>query len=169
MGYRLLLEKCYSDDQHSKMPGTYIYDLLMGLGLSASRTLEMLPRVKVTSFDPREVIWSKGGEVAAWTYVVSGLVSAGVPIREGGGIQVNIYGQRTWFGEEALLNRYPSSLEYVCLTPVRAVMLPAADTLAAFRSEPEFARYIALLMAWRSRQNAEMIVLMKQGRGLCRL
>lgn len=163
MGSRLVLEKCSSDNQRSDMASTYIYELLMGLGLSRPRTLEMLPRVKVAGFDPREIIWSKGGEVAAWTYVVSGLVSAGVPIREGGRIQVNIYGQRTWFGEEALLNRYPSSLEYVCLTPLRVVMMPAADALAAFQSEPEFARYIALLMAWRSRQNAEMIVLMKQG------
>lgn len=163
MGSRLLLQTRYADDQRSNMASTYIYDLLTGLGLGRSHALEMLPRVKVAGFDPREVIWSKGGEVAAWTYVISGLVSAGVPIKEGGRIQVNIYGQRTWFGEEALLNRYPSSLEYVCLTSVRAVTIPAADTLAAFRSEPEFARYIALLMAWRSRQNAEMIVLMKQG------
>ena len=113
MGSRLVLEKCSSDNQRSDMASTYIYELLMGLGLSRPRTLEMLPRVKVAGFDPREIIWSKGGEVASWTYVVSGLVSAGVPIREGGRIQVNIYGQRTWFGEEALLNRYPSSLEYV--------------------------------------------------------
>lgn len=145
------------------MSSTYKYDLLRGLGLSESRALEMLPHVKASGFDPREIIWPKGGEVAAWTYVVSGLVSAGVPTMEGDRIQVNIYGQRTWFGEEALLNRYPSSLEYVCLTPVRVVMIPAADALAAFQLEPEFARYIALLMAWRSRQNAEMIVLMKQG------
>lgn len=145
------------------MFSAYIYELLMGLGLSEPCVLRMLPRVKMTTFDAHEVIWPKGGQVAAWTYINSGLVGASVPIKEGGCIQVNIYGRRTWFGEEALLNRYPSNLEYVCLTPVRAVRMPAADTLAAFQSEPEFARYIALLTAWRSRQNSEMIVLMKQG------
>jgi CRP/FNR family cyclic AMP-dependent transcriptional regulator len=145
------------------MFGNYIFELLVGLGLSESCVLRMLPNAKMVAYDSQEVIWSKGEDVAAWTYIISGLVGASVPIREGGCIQVNIYGGRTWFGEEALLNRYPSSLDYVCLTPVRAVRVPAVDTLAAFQDEPEFARYIALLTAWRSRQNSEMIVLMKQG------
>jgi CRP/FNR family cyclic AMP-dependent transcriptional regulator len=144
------------------MSSAYIYQLLKGLGLDESCVLKTLRRVKMTAFDTGEVIWPKGGQVAAWTYIVSGLVGASVPLQEGGCIQVNVYGRRTWFGEEALLNRYPSCLEYACLTPVRAVSIPAEDTLAAFHSEPDFSRYIALLMAWRSRQHSEMIVLMKQ-------
>jgi len=145
------------------MSGAYIYQLLTGLGIGERSALQMLSRVKMTAFDAGDVIWPKGGQVAAWTYIVSGLVGASVPLQEGGCIQVNIYGPRTWFGEEPLLNRYPSCLDYVCLAPVRAVCVPATDTLAAFQDEPEFSRYIALLMAWRSRQHSEMIVLMKQG------
>jgi CRP/FNR family cyclic AMP-dependent transcriptional regulator len=141
----------------------YIYQLLKGLGLDESSVLQMLPRVKMAAFDSGDVIWAKGGQVTAWTYIISGLVGASVPLQEGGCIQVNVYGRRTWFGEEALLNRYPSCLEYVCLSPVRAVSIPAVETLTAFQNEPEFSRYIALLMAWRSRQHSEMIVLMKQG------
>lgn len=145
------------------MSGAYIYQLLTGLGVSEKSSLHMLPRVKMSAFGAGDVIWPKGGQVAAWTYIVSGLVGASVPLQEGDCIQVNIYGPRTWFGEEPLLNRYPSSLDYVCLTPVRAVCVPATDALAVFQGEPEFARYIALLMAWRSRQHSEMIALMKQG------
>ena len=145
------------------MSSTYKFELLTGMGLSESCALQILPRVRMTGFDPQEIVWSKGSGVAAWTYIVSGLVGASVPIQEGGSIHVDIYGNRTWFGEEALLNRYPSSFEYVCLTPVRTVEIPAADVLAAFQREPEFARYVALLMAWRSRRSAEMAVLMKQG------
>lgn len=142
---------------------SYIYQLLRGLGISERCALKMLPRVKMTAFDAGDVIWSKGGQVEAWTYIVSGLVGASVPLQEGGCIQVNIYGPRTWFGEEPLLNRYPSSLDYTCLTPVRVVTISSVDTMAAFNDEPEFARYIALLMAWRSRQHSERIVLVKQG------
>jgi CRP/FNR family cyclic AMP-dependent transcriptional regulator len=145
------------------MSSAYVYQLLLGVGLDESTVLKMLPRVETMAFDAGDVIWSKGGEVTAWTYIVTGLVSATVPLQEGGCMQINVYGRRTWFGEEALLNRYPSCLEYVCLSPVRAVSVPALDTLAAFQNEPDFSRYIALLMAWRSRQNSEMIVLMKQG------
>lgn len=145
------------------MSSAYKFDLLMGLGIREASVLEMLSRVKTTGFDPDEVVWAKGGEVTHWTYIVSGLVGASVPMQGGGPIHVDIYGHRTWFGEEALLNRYPSSLEYVCLTPVRAVTIPAADALVAFQREPEFSRYIALLTAWRSRRSSEMTVLMKQG------
>lgn len=145
------------------MTSAYIYQLLMGLGLGERRVLQMLQRVKMSAFDAGTIIWPKGGQVEAWTYIISGLVGASVPMQEGGSIQVNIYGPRTWFGEEALLNRYPSGLEYGCLTPLRVVSVPAADTLAAFQDEPEFARYVALLMAWRSRQHSERVVLMKQG------
>jgi len=145
------------------MSSTYKFELLTGMGLSESCALQILPRVRMTGFDPQEIVWSKGSGVAAWTYIVSGLVGASVPIQEGSSIHVDIYGNRTWFGEEALLNRYPSSFEYVCLTSVRTVEIPASDVLAAFQREPEFARYIALLMAWRSRRSSEMAVLMKQG------
>jgi CRP/FNR family cyclic AMP-dependent transcriptional regulator len=145
------------------MSSAYIYSLLKGLGLDESSVRQMMPHVRMTAFDADDVIWSKGEQVTAWTYIVSGLVGASIPLQEGGCIHVNVYGHRTWFGEEALLNRYPSCLEYVCLGPVRAVSIPAIDTLAAFQNEPEFSRYIALLMAWRSRQHSEMIVLMKQG------
>ncbi len=142
---------------------SYIYQLLKGVGLSERYALELLPRVQMSVLDMGRVIWPKGGQVDAWTYIVSGLVSAGVPLQEGGSIQVSIYGPRTWFGEEPLLNRYPSSLDYVCLTPVRVVSLSTPDAMAAFRHESEFARFVALLMAWRSRQHSERIVLVKQG------
>jgi len=151
------------------MCSAYKFDLLMGLGLSEACVLEMLPRVKATGFDPHEIVWAKGEEVTEWTYIASGLVGASVPIREGGCIHVDIYGHRTWFGEEALLNRYPSSFEYVSLTTVRTVTIPAADVLAAFQTEPDFARYIALLTAWRSRRSSDMAVLMKQGSPILRV
>ena len=142
---------------------SYIYQLLKGVGLSERYALELLPRVQTTVFDAGQVIWPKGGEVQALTYIASGLVGASAPLREGGSIQVNIYGPRTWFGEEPLLNRYPSCVDYVCLTPVRVVSVSAADTMTAFQHEPEFARFVALLMAWRSRQHSERVVLVKQG------
>ena len=145
------------------MSSSYTYQLLTGLGLSERYAIQMLPRVKMTNFDVGRVIWPKGGQVQAWTYIISGLVGASVPLQEGGCIQVNIYGPRTWFGEEPLLNRYPSSLDYVCLTPVRVVSISATDVMAAFNDQPEFARFVALLMAWRSRQHAERVVLVKQG------
>lgn len=142
----------------------YAYHLLKGLGLSEQRVVRLLPALRTQNLDSDEVIWPKGSSPTAWIYIETGLVSACVPAAADNALTpVNIYGQGTWFGEAAILSKQALNHEYVCLTPARVICVPLAEAMDAFDNEPEFARYIARLVAWRNQQHAEMLTLMRIG------
>lgn len=140
----------------------YAYQLLKSLGISESRVRRVLPSIKVESLEPGHTICHKGARPEVWMHVVSGLVSAGIPDKDGAVTPINIFGPGTWFGEVAILNSQGLLLECVCLTPVRILTMPLGQTVEAFEHEPEFSRHIARLVAWRAQQQAEMLTLMRQ-------
>lgn len=141
----------------------YAYQLLKSLGFSEQRVRRVLPRIKVESLEPGHIICHKGARPEAWTHVVSGLVSAGIPDKDGAVTPINIFGPGTWFGEVSILNRQALLLECICLTPVRILTMPLGYAVEAFEHEAEFSRHIAHLVAWRAQQQAEMLTLMRQG------
>lgn len=141
----------------------YAYQLLKGLGLSEQRVLRVLPSIKVESLDVNQIICRKGAKPEAWTHIVSGLVNAGIPDKDGDITPINIFGPGTWFGEVAILNRQALLLECICLTPVRILTMPLAQAVDAFEHEAEFSRHVARLVAWRTQQHAEMLTLMRLG------
>jgi CRP-like cAMP-binding protein len=141
----------------------YAYQLLKGLGLLEQRVLRVLPCIKVESLDAGQIICRKGSQPQAWTHIVSGLVSAGIPDKDGTITPINIFGPGTWFGEVAILNRRALMLECICLTPVRILTMPLDQAVEAFEHDAEFSRHIARLVAWRTQQHAEMLTLMRLG------
>lgn len=141
----------------------YAYQLLKGLGLSEQRVLAVLPSIKVESLDADQIICRKGSQPEVWTHIVSGLVSVGIPQKNGVITPINIFGAGTWFGEIAILNHKTLMLDGVCLTPVRILTMPFEQAVDAFENEAEFSRHIAHLVAWRAQQHAEMLILMRLG------
>lgn len=139
----------------------YAYQLLKGIGLSEQRVIRVLPSIKVQSLNADQILCRKGSQPEAWTHIVAGLVSAGIPDNNGVITPINIFGPGTWFGEIAILNRQALMLECICLTPVRILTMPLAQAVDAFEGEAEFSRYIARLVAWRTQQHAEMLTLMR--------
>ena len=139
------------------------YELLKNLGFSEQRVIQMLPGIGGRSFAAHEILWPRGQAQQPWTHVLSGLVCASIPEQDGGFNPIAIYGPGTWFGEAAFLSHRPSALEYVCLTPVRALQVPFEITLGAFENDPAFARYMARLVTWRDQQHGEKLTLMRIG------
>lgn len=141
----------------------YIYTRLRRLGLSDALAVQTAPLVKVQSFVAGKKIWTKGGEVQHWQYIMDGLVSASMPTTNSESTPISIYGKGSWFGEQSIINRKPSFADYVCLTPTDVLCMPASTFDALFGQEPEFARYVAKLMAWRVQKTSETLTLMKLG------
>ena len=139
------------------------YQVLKSVGLSDQRVTRMLVAAKSETYTVDQVVWPRGASLQPWTHIITGLVCACVPDADRGFNPVNIYGPGAWFGEAAILNRQPSAVEYICLTPARVVAVPFAEALDTFEYEAEFSRYIARLVAWRSQQHAEMLSLMRTG------
>ena len=141
----------------------YVYKQLRRLGLSDALTLETAPWVKVHAFDAGKRLWTKGAEVGHWMFIIHGLVSASVPTTNSESTPISIYGRGAWFGEQSIINRKPSFADYVCLTGTEVLTLPAARFDHLFVSEPNFARFVAKLMAWRVQKTSETLTLMKMG------
>lgn len=141
----------------------YAYQLLKGMGISEQRLLRILTNLQVRSLDPEHIIDRNGTRPAAFTHVLDGLVSVGVPDEKGGVIPIHILGPGTWFGVDAVLNPLGLAMETVCLTPTRLLVMPLADATEAFENEPKFSQYLAQLMSWRSRRHTEMLTLMRLG------
>ena len=141
----------------------YVYTRLRRLGLPDALAVQTAPLVKVQAFVAGKKIWTKGGEVQHWQYIMDGLVSASIPTTNSESTPISVYGKGAWFGEQSIINRKPSFADYVCLTPTEVLCMPAATFDTLFSQEPEFARYVAKLMAWRVQKTSETLTLMKLG------
>ncbi|MDI1243974.1 MAG: Crp/Fnr family transcriptional regulator [Rhodoferax sp.] len=141
----------------------YTYQLLKGVGLSEQRVLSVLPKIKVDSLNAGQIICHKGSQPEAWHHIVSGLVGAGIPQENGVITPINIFGPGTWFGEVAILNHRPLMVDCVCLTPVRILKMPLEQAVDAFENDADFSRHVARLIAWRTQQQSEMLILMRLG------
>jgi CRP/FNR family cyclic AMP-dependent transcriptional regulator len=142
---------------------SYICQRLRKLGLSEALASETTHSVRVQSFEAGKKIWAKGGDVLHWQYIIHGLVSASIPTSNSESTPISIYGKGAWFGEQSIINRKPSFADYVCLSATEVLSLPAATFDALFGLEPNFARYVAKLMAWRVQKTSETLTLMKLG------
>lgn len=139
------------------------YQLLKSMGLSDERVVSLLLDAQSETFAVDQVLWPKGASLQPWTLIIEGLVCSGIPDADGGLNPVNIYGSGACVGEASFLSGQACALEYVCLTPVRAVGIPIAEALAAFEQDAQFSRYIARLLAWRDQQHVQMLSFMRIG------
>lgn len=142
---------------------TKAYQLLKSASLSDERAVRMLQVAQSETFAVDQVIWPKGASLQPWTFIISGLVCAGIPDADGGHKPVNIYGADTCFGEDSLLTGQASQVQYVSLTPVRVLCIPYAEALDAFEQDAQFSRYMARLVVWREQHHVEMLSLMLIG------
>lgn len=101
--------------------------------------------------------------------VMEGLVVAAVPVNERVMMPMFIYGTNAWFGEQPILNRKPTTFEYVSATSVQTLQLPLDSFMAALQQEQAFLRHLAKLMAWRSEMAGETLMLMKFGSSAVRV
>jgi CRP/FNR family cyclic AMP-dependent transcriptional regulator len=137
--------------------------LLRDIQFSNQRILSTLPDLILTSFDEGEVIWRKGRSVQSWNYIVAGYVATSIPIDEGRPLPLQIFGPQAWFGEQPLINKQATHFEYTCLTPVEVIGMRKKSFDSAIAEEPDFMHYIAKLIAGRSQQQSEMLMLMRLG------
>jgi CRP/FNR family cyclic AMP-dependent transcriptional regulator len=115
------------------------------------------------SYGEGDVILNRGRSVQSWHYVISGYVAASIQLDTGKCLPINMHGRDAWFGEQALLNKQPSYFDYTCLTSVEVVTISKKCFDAAVLDEPDFVRFLALLVARQSRLHSEMLTLMRMG------
>ena len=142
---------------------SYIVTRLKRVGLSEALAIQTAPLVAVQSFEAGTKLWTKGSEVHQWRLIMDGLVSASIATSSNASTPIAIYGKGAWFGEQSIINRKPSYSDYVCLTPTELLSIGANTFDTLFVQQPDFARFVAKLMAWRVQKTSETLTLMKLG------
>lgn len=142
---------------------SFVHRQLMRVGLSDALARETAACVKVQDFEAGKRLWVKGGDIRQWMLIVNGLVCASVPTTNSASTPISVYGRGAWFGEQSIINRKPSYADYVAMTPTEVLMMPAPQFDRLFLAEPNFARFVAKLMAWRVQKTTETLTLMKLG------
>lgn len=142
---------------------TYATQRLKVLGISDSTAYRVASTLLLASLRAGEPIWPARNSSIAWRLIVNGMVAASIPTEKGGHEVQNIYGPETWFGEQPIINAAPSYIEYVCVTDVELLSMPAAIFVQLLDEEPCFAKSIARLTSWRAQRDAEILMLVKAG------
>lgn len=147
---------------------TYVFQKLKAVGISDAAAHRIAPTLSLSSLRAEAPIWPSGNSPVAWRFVINGVVAAVVPV-EGGGVEVqNLYGAEAWFGEQSIINASSSYVEYVCVTDVELVSMPATVFLRLLDEECSFAVRIARLISWRAQRDAETLLLIKAGNSALR-
>jgi len=147
---------------------TYVFQKLKAVGISDAIAYRIAPTLSLSSLRAEARIWPSRDSPAAWWFVISGVVATVVPV-EGGGCEVqNLYGAEAWFGEQSIINASSSYVEYVCVTDVELVSMPASIFLRLLDEECSFAVRIARLISWRAQRDAETLMLIKAGNSALR-
>jgi CRP/FNR family transcriptional regulator, cyclic AMP receptor protein len=142
---------------------TYATQRLRAFGISEAAAYKVAPTLSLSSLSAGDVVCSAAASTKAWRLIIDGFVGAVIPsVKEGGEVQ-NIYGPESWFGEQSILNSADSYIEYVCITDVELLNMPASTFLWLLDEEPGFAKCAARLTSWRAQRDAEMLMLAKAG------
>lgn len=141
----------------------YAVNRLRTLGLSNETAFKVAQTLVYSSLDACDPIWPANNSADAWRFIISGFAAAVTRVTNEANVAHNIYGPETWLCEQHILNATPSSIQYVCITDVELMNMPAATFLKLLDHEPSFATYMARLTSWRAQRDAEILVLVKAG------
>ena len=141
----------------------YIYQRLRELGLSESASRDVYRKVKIQSYNQEAIIWVKGSAICTLNFVISGLVAAAIPCKLSRIMPVSIYGEKSWFGEQSIINEKVSYADYICLLQTDLMCIPAADVIRLMEIEIGFSMKMAKIISWRAQRTSEMLMIMRLG------
>ena len=133
------------------------YQLLTTLGMGEATLDRLMPLARMRTAAAGERLIAKGQHQANWMHVSSGLVGPCIADAAGSWIPLGLCGPGSWLGEGAFLDGRTAPTDWVCLSPVTALCISAAEALHAFETDPPFARQIAYLLQLRNAQQIEML------------
>lgn len=148
---------------------SYIAQALKALGIPNDLIPGLTSQLKFSSLDAGEVVLRRGEVVDSWRLIVTGLVAECVPIQEGVNWPINIYGERSWFGENNIINSRAANYNYVCVSATDFLVFPHTVLLSLLETELDFVRHMAQMMASRAHTQSEMLCLTKVGNSCVRV
>lgn len=139
----------------------YNYHVLKSMDLAEDRISELLTHGLSRFYEAGEVILDKGQVNPPWCHLVSGVVNSRETGANNKDVTVNIFSPGSWLCDPAFVTEQSTTHQFVALTESRLFCLPYAIAKKAFEKDLHFSRYLARLATWRSRQQSEILAVMK--------
>lgn len=141
----------------------YVARALVKTGLSEGVAYRLSGQVSVKSHEEGDVIYIRGQEVNAWCFVINGSVAACVKGAKGCSQLTQIFPSGSWFGEQSIINHKPSYSDFICLSGVDILKIPAEAFHEVYHTEKDFMNNICKLLAWREQIKGEILSIHKAG------
>lgn len=142
---------------------TYVTQRLKALGISDATASKVSQEFSLSSLSAGAPVWPASNSTIAWRLIINGIVAVITPMADGVNEVQNLYGPETWFGEQPIINAASSYIEYVCVTDVELLNMPAVIFLRLLDEESNFAKCVTRLTSWRAQRDAEILMLVKAG------
>jgi len=133
------------------------------MGLSSHVARLVSGDCAIASIDSNRVVWERGDIPESWDLVISGLVVVSQGNSVSGMRLVHFFGNGAWYGEQNIINSSPTYHRYHTMDQVDLMRMPARLFLGLMRDEPDFARCIAKLGAWKNQLLWDTNSLLKAG------
>ena len=116
--------------------------VLHNFGLSTNAVVELKARCKLQSFQPDEIVFSRGEHADSFFYLVSGELVVVLEQEDGTETVIDVMGPGQFFGEIGLLQKIPRTATIRALTQVQVQRLEETDFDDLLESSPSFAQFL---------------------------
>lgn len=139
----------------------YAVQILSRLGLNEASARAIAPRLLIASYDAGQPVWLQNEHIAAWCFLISGMVVGTSPRMSGQRLPMTLHGPQTWFGEVPILNDEPTVLDYVCATDVQLIRMPVQTFRDAISRDPGFSAHLLRSTARHAQLQMDLIISLK--------
>lgn len=131
------------------------------MGISTPASFEANKQSRVISKRAGDPVWRYGETITHWCYIVDGMVAELVSLGQGSGYPLTLHGRNTSFARHELFGDGRACVDYVAVTDVELLTLPAEAYRSLLDSDPGFARHVVGLSARQLQQQTKMLIVNK--------
>lgn len=131
----------------------------MGIAIPAS--FEANRQSRVISKRAGDPIWRYGETITHWSYIVDGIVAELVNLGPGSGYPLSLHGRNSSFARQELSGDGRACVDYVAVTDVELLTLPADVYRALLDADPGFARHLVGMLSRQMQQQTKLLIVNK--------
>lgn len=131
------------------------------MGVGTALAYEAGKQSRVISRKAGDLIWRTGAPITHWHHIIDGIVAEQVTMDQGLSYPLALHGRGSSFAKHDLLGDGRAQVDYLAVTDVELLTLPAHAYLALLRSDPGFAQHLVTLLSAEIRQQNNHLIVNK--------
>jgi CRP/FNR family transcriptional regulator, cyclic AMP receptor protein len=131
------------------------------MGVSPAAAFEAGKQSRVISRKAGDMIWRTGAPITHWHHIIEGMVAEQVTMDQGLSYPLTLHSRNSCFAKHDLLGDGKAQVDYLAVTDVELLTLPASAYLALVRSDAGFAQHLLGELSSQIRQQNNQLIVNK--------